>query len=145
MLYPAAKLTTTELGYAVTGHTGQGGTVTCGEAVFRGGEPREWAYVALTRGRERNTARVITQVRAADPGAGTQADPELARADLLRRERAGLRVGAGSTSQMRGSRWRCSLIAWDGRRARTRRPSTSARAWSGPITSACCTPAGPTR
>jgi len=94
VLYPAAKLTTTDLGYAVTGHTGQGGTVTRGEAVFRGGEPREWAYVALTRGRERNTARVITQVRAADPRAGTRADPELARADLLRRERAGLPIGA---------------------------------------------------
>jgi hypothetical protein len=94
VLYPAAKLTTTDLGYAVTGHTGQGGTVARGAAVFRGGEPREWAYVALTRGRERNTARVITQARAADPGAGTQADPELARADLLRNERAGLPVGA---------------------------------------------------
>jgi len=57
--------------------------VTRGEAVFRGGERREWVYVALTRGRERNTARVITQARAADPGAGTQVDPELARADLL--------------------------------------------------------------
>jgi hypothetical protein len=90
VLYPVAKLATTDLGYAVTGHTGQGGTVTCGEAVFRGGEPREWAYVALTRGRERNTARVIAQARAADPGAGTQADPELARADLLSRERLGL-------------------------------------------------------
>jgi hypothetical protein len=94
VLYPAAKLTTTDLGNAVTGHTGQGGTVARGEAVFRGGEPHEWAYVALTRGRERNTARVITPARAADPGAGTQADPELARADLLRRERAGLPAGA---------------------------------------------------
>jgi AAA domain len=93
VLYPAGKLAATELGYAVTGHTGQGGTVTRGEAVFRGREPREWAYVALTRGQERNTARVITQARAADPGVGTQADPELARADLLRRERAGLPVG----------------------------------------------------
>jgi len=95
VLYPAAKLATTDLGYAVTGHTGQGGTVARGEAVFRGGEPREWAYVALTRGRERNSARVITQARAADPGAGTRADPELARADLLRRERAGLPANAG--------------------------------------------------
>jgi hypothetical protein len=90
VLYPSAKLATTDLGYAVTGHTGQGGTVTRGEAVFRGGEPREWAYVALTRGRDRNSARVITTGRAADPGPGTVADPELARADLLRRERAGL-------------------------------------------------------
>ena len=94
VLYPAATLTTTDLGYAVTGHTGQGGTVARGEAVFRGGEPREWAYVALTRGRERNTARVITEARAADPGPGTRADPELARADLLRRERAGLAPAA---------------------------------------------------
>ena len=36
VLYPAAKLSTTDLGYAVTGHTGQGGTVTRG----RGGVPR---------------------------------------------------------------------------------------------------------
>ena len=90
VLYPPEKLATTDLGYAVTGHNGQGGTVARGEAVFRGSEPREWAYVALTRGRERNTARVITQARIADPGAGTQVDPELARADLLGRERAGL-------------------------------------------------------
>jgi hypothetical protein len=90
VLYPSAKLAATDLGYAVTGHSGQGGTVSRGEAVFRGGEPREWAYVALTRGRDRNTARVITTGRAADPSPGTVADPELARADLLRRERAGL-------------------------------------------------------
>ena len=90
VLYPSAKFATTDLGYAVTGHTGQGGTVTRGEAVFCGSEPREWAYVALTRGRDRNTARVVTQARAADPGAGTRADPELSRADLLRRERAAL-------------------------------------------------------
>jgi hypothetical protein len=98
-LYPAAKLATTDLGYAVTGHNGQGGTVTRGEAVFRGGEPREWVYVALTRGRERNTARVVTDARAADPVAGTQADPELARADLLRRERAGLPAEAAKADR----------------------------------------------
>ncbi len=90
VLYPSTKLATTDLGYAVTGHSGQGGTVTRGEAVFRGGEPREWAYVALTRGRDRNTARVISAGHAADPSPGTVPDPELARADLLRRERAGL-------------------------------------------------------
>ena len=90
VLYPADHLAMTDLGYAVTGHTGMGGTVARGEAVFRGGEPREWAYVALTRGRERNTARVITAGRAADPSPRAAADPELARADLLRRERAGL-------------------------------------------------------
>jgi hypothetical protein len=89
VLYPPTKLATTDLGYAVTGHTGQGGTVTCGEALFRGGEPREWAYVALTRGRNSNTARVIAAGQAADPSPGTRADPELARAELLRRERAG--------------------------------------------------------
>jgi hypothetical protein len=94
VIYPAAKLATTDLGYAVTGHTGMGGTVACGEAVFRGGEPREWAYVALTRGRERNTARVITAGHAADPSPGTVADPELAHAELLRRERAGLPAGS---------------------------------------------------
>jgi len=90
VLYPAARLATTDLGYAVTGHTGMGGTVQHGEAVFRGREPREWTYVALTRGRERNMARVITEPTAADPAPGTDADPELARHELLVRERAGL-------------------------------------------------------
>lgn len=92
ILYPTAKFETTDLGYAVTGHNGQGGTVTRGEAVFTGRESREWTYVALTRGRERNTARVVTRQRAADPAPGTVPDPELARFDLLEGEHAGLEV-----------------------------------------------------
>lgn len=94
VLYPPEKFATTHLGYAVTGHNGQGGTVARGEAVFTGGESREWAYVALTRGRERNTARVITQQRAADPAPGTMPDPELDRHGLLTAERAGLSTQA---------------------------------------------------
>ena len=70
----------------------------------------------LTRGRERNTARVVTEARAADPGAGTQADPELARAELLRRERAGLPVGAEQHRARCAGAARCSPTAWTGRR-----------------------------
>ena len=89
-LYRPRKFATTDLAYAVTGHNGQGGTVVRAEAVFTGAESREWAYVAMSRGRARNTARVVTRQRAADPAAGTRPDPELGRHDLIQRERDGL-------------------------------------------------------
>jgi AAA domain/TrwC relaxase len=90
VLYEKHRYPTTDLGYAVTGHNGMGGTVTRGEAVFTGQETREWAYVALTRGRERNTARVITRPREANPLPGTVKDAELARYEYIEAERAGL-------------------------------------------------------
>jgi len=81
-----------------------GGTVCAGSALITGREPLEWPYVALTRGRERNTAiavthegvkdkdgaRVAIQPREADPRPGTRPDPELARREHMERERAGL-------------------------------------------------------
>jgi hypothetical protein len=94
----------TDLAYAVTGHNGQGGTVSRGLALITGRESLEWIYVALTRGRNRNTAMAVThdgvrdkgdqkeaiQPREADPAPGTRPDPELARAERVDQERAGL-------------------------------------------------------
>ncbi|MGZ4543572.1 MAG: C-terminal helicase domain-containing protein, partial [Mycobacteriaceae bacterium] len=94
----------TDLAYAVTGHKGMGGTVSTGSAYVTGKEPLEWLYVALTRGRNRNTAIAVThegvkdkdgvkvaiQPREADPRPGTRPDPELARRERIERERAGL-------------------------------------------------------
>jgi ATP-dependent exoDNAse (exonuclease V) alpha subunit len=96
--------TVTDLGYAVTGHKGMGATVRGGTALVTGREPREWLYVAITRGIEDNTAVAVThdgvknqngatlaiQPKEADPKPGTQPDPELVRRERMERERAGL-------------------------------------------------------
>jgi len=103
-LYSSWKLKNiTDLAYSVTGHNGQGGTVSRGLALITGRESREWLYVAMTRGRQRNTAMAVTHDRviekedgdeaiplnAADPEPGTRPDPELQRAERVERERAG--------------------------------------------------------
>jgi len=105
VFYSVRKLRrVTDLAYAVTGHNGQGGTVSRGLALITGHESLEWLYVALTRGRNRNAAMAVThdgvrekgdekeaiQPREADPAPGTRPDPELARAERVERERAGL-------------------------------------------------------
>jgi conjugative relaxase-like TrwC/TraI family protein len=99
-----------ELGYAVTGHKGQGQTVKHGWALITGSESRNWLYVAMSRGWLRNTAITVTHQaaeeikkaptapsevhaipeRAADPRPGTRAAIELARYQRMRRERLGL-------------------------------------------------------
>jgi conjugative relaxase-like TrwC/TraI family protein len=103
--YGDAKLReAADLAYAVTGHKGMGGTVQTGLAFVTGKEPLEWLYVALSRGRERNTAIAVThdgvkdkdgfkvavQPREADPRPGTRPDPALARHERMQREREGL-------------------------------------------------------
>jgi len=96
--------TVTDLAYAVTGHKGMGGTVSAGSAFITGTEPLEWLYVAMTRGRNNNTAIAVThdgikdndgakvaiQPKEADPRPGTRPDPELGRRERLEREWAAL-------------------------------------------------------
>jgi hypothetical protein len=98
-LYVDRKLRASDLAYARTGHNGQGGTFDRGLAVITGSETLEWLYVAMTRGRQRNTAMAVTHDgvregaavphKAADPAPGTRPDPELARAERVERERLG--------------------------------------------------------
>ena len=79
-----------DLGYAVTGHSAQGLTVSAGLPVVTGSESRQWFYSAMTRGAQMNQAFTFTQPQApADPREGTRAAPELKRSRRLRRERAG--------------------------------------------------------
>ncbi len=78
-----------QLAYAVTFHSAEGQTVDSGIAVFTGEEDRQAVNVAMTRGRDRNEAWVITGWRTADPAPGPQPAPELARHDRLAAEAAG--------------------------------------------------------
>jgi hypothetical protein len=78
-----------QLAYAVNFHTAEGRTVGSGISVFTGQEDRQAVNVALTRGRENNEAFVITGWNIADPRPGADPDPELARHDQQKNERAG--------------------------------------------------------
>ena len=79
-----------DLAYAITGHSAQGATVHTGIALVTGNEDRQWLYPAMTRGTDANLAFVFTApARPADPAPGTRSAPELDRYDRLRRERAG--------------------------------------------------------
>jgi hypothetical protein len=81
---------TSDLAYAITGHSAQGATVHTGIALFTGTEDRQWLYPAMTRGTDTNLALVFTTpARPADPQPGTRSAPELDRYDRIRRERAG--------------------------------------------------------
>jgi hypothetical protein len=104
IFYGASKFQDTDLAYAVTGHNGMGSTVARGLAFITGSESLEWLYVALTRGRDRNTAIAVTrdgmkdkegqqvaiQPSEAEPQPGTRPDPELAHHERVQQERAGL-------------------------------------------------------
>jgi len=73
-----------ELGYAVTDHTGQSRTIHTGLTVITGTEDRPHALVALTRGTDANLAYVFTSSpKIADPVPGPRPAPELARYDRL--------------------------------------------------------------
>ncbi len=87
-LYPGYH--TTDLAYAITGHSAQGGTVHTGIALVTGSEDRQWLYSAMTRGTENNMAFVFTTpAKPADPQPGTRPAPELDRYDRARQERQG--------------------------------------------------------
>ena len=92
--YVAADLT---LAYAGTVHAAQGATVDTSHLVVGPTSSRAGTYVGLTRGRDANTAHVVTAIAPADPAAGGTAyelhrDP----AAVL----AGVLAGDGPTSTM---------------------------------------------
>jgi len=90
VVYSAGK-SSADLAYAITGHSAEGRTVAEGLALITGTETREWAYVALSRGRDGNFAYVTTEpARVADPAQGVRPAPELGRHERIERERAGL-------------------------------------------------------
>ena len=79
-----------DLAYAITGHSTQGATVHTGIALVTGNEGRQWLYPAMTRGTDANLAFVFTTPpKVADPRPGTRAAPELDRYERIRREREG--------------------------------------------------------
>ncbi|MGH3263976.1 MAG: hypothetical protein ACRDNS_18510, partial [Trebonia sp.] len=61
-LDPAYVGSSVELGYATTAHRAQGMTVDAAFALLRPGMAREVAYVAMTRGRQTNTAFIATDM-----------------------------------------------------------------------------------
>jgi conjugative relaxase-like TrwC/TraI family protein len=79
------------LGYASTAHSAQGVTVDTSHAVVTPGLGNEGLYVALTRGRQANTAYVVTRSEVADEPTGQthEREPQSATAviaDMLERE-----------------------------------------------------------
>ena len=81
---------TSDLAYAITGHSAQGSTVHTGIALVTGIEDRQWLYPAMTRGTGANLTFVFTtSPKVADPQPGTRGAPELDRYERIRRERAG--------------------------------------------------------
>jgi hypothetical protein len=80
-----------DLAYAITGHSAQGATVHTGIAVVTGSEDRQWLYPAMTRGTDANLAFVFNKsARPADPAPAARSAPELTRYERIRRERQGL-------------------------------------------------------
>ena len=72
--YPGYR--SSDLAYAITGHSAQGGTVHTGIAVVTGNEDRQWLYPAMTRGTDANLAFVFTKpARPADPTPATRSAP----------------------------------------------------------------------
>ena len=87
-----------DLAYAITGHSAQGATVHTGIALVTGNEDRHWLYPAMTRGTDANLAFVFTTApKVADPQPGTRAAPELDRYERIRREREGLLAAQPAT------------------------------------------------
>ena len=79
-----------DLAYAITGHSAQGATVHTGIALVTGSEDRQWLYPAMTRGTDLNLAFVFTiPPKVADPQPGVRPAAELDRYDRIRGVRAG--------------------------------------------------------
>ena len=96
-----------DLAYAVTGHSAQGATVHTGITLVTGGEDRQWLYPAMTRGTDVNLAFVFTTpARPADAQPGTKPAPELDRYERIRRERAGYLFAAIPRAQPEPARQR---------------------------------------
>ena len=90
---------TSDLAYAITGHSAQGATVHTGITLVTGSEDRHWLYPAMTRGTDTNMAFVFTTPpRPADPQPGTRPAPELGRYEHIRNERDGLLPGQAPAS-----------------------------------------------
>ncbi|TFD49566.1 hypothetical protein E3T55_10795 [Cryobacterium frigoriphilum] len=85
MVLPAAYVTEhVELGYAVTSHRAQGLTTDTAHVVVATSMPRENFYVAMTRGREANTAYVaIDRPDVAHVGPRAGDDPEVSGRSIL--------------------------------------------------------------
>jgi hypothetical protein len=87
-----------DLAYAITGHSAQGATVHTGITLVTGSEDRQWLYPAMTRGTDANLAFVFTTpARAADPRPGTRPARELDRYERIRHERQGFLPAQAST------------------------------------------------
>ena len=89
-----------DLAYAITGHSAQGATVYIGIALVTGTEDRHWLYPAMTRGTDTNLAFVFTiPTRFVDPQPGTRPAPGLDRYERTRRERAGRSRASSATAE----------------------------------------------
>ena len=147
--YPGYQ--SSDLAYAITGHSAQGATVHTGIALVTGTEDRQWLYPAMTRGTDTNLAFVFTTpARPADPQPGTRPAPELDRYDRIRRERDGFsarpgrRRRAGQPGPARADRRARRRPGPRRRRAvRLRRPGGGT--WPTPTTWASSTRSGPPR
>jgi hypothetical protein len=99
--YPGYQ--SSDLAYAITGHSAQGGTVHTGIALVTGIEDRQWLYPAMTRGIDTNLAFVFTTpARPADPQPGTRPAPELERYERRRREGSGYPPGLTAAAEQEG-------------------------------------------
>ncbi|MGH3274954.1 MAG: hypothetical protein ACRDNZ_11630, partial [Streptosporangiaceae bacterium] len=88
-LFTYRALDTTDLAYAVTGHSAQGRSVGQSLAFLRGAESRQWTYVAMSRGAVENSAMVVTAPELASPAPGARRAPELARHARVDQSREG--------------------------------------------------------
>ncbi len=148
VFYGASKFQDTDLAYAVTGHNGMGGTVARGLAFITGSESLEWLYVALTRGRNRNTAITVTrdgvrdntgqkvaiQPRGAEPQPGTRPDQNSHGMSECNANAPGCRPNPPGKLGTNASRSRYSLTAWTAKNAKKAPASTGAANWLTPTT-----------